>query len=151
MASHISLILLEDVENLGLAGEEVHVAPGYARNFLIPRGLAAKATPGTLRQLAARKEKIEAKRAADLAAAKETAAKLADFEVVITAQAAADGQLFGSVSARIIADKLAEAGYPVGHNHVFLDAPIKLLGKYNVRVRLHADVEIEVKVKVDRI
>jgi len=151
MASHISLILLEDVENLGLAGEEVHVAPGYARNYLIPRGLAAKATAGTLRQLAARKEKIEAKRAADLAAAQELSTKLAEVQITIAAQAAADGQLFGSVSARMIADKLTEAGYAVAYNRIMLESPIKLLGEYNVPVKLHAQVEVEVKVIIDRI
>ncbi len=150
MAAHISLILLEDVENLGLAGDEVHVAPGYARNYLLPRGLAAKATPGTLRLLAARKEKIEAKRAADLAAAKELAAKLAELEISIAAQAAEDEQLFGSVTARSIAEKLAESGFSIDHNHVKLEAPIKTLGSYTVDVKLHADVVVPLKVWVVR-
>lgn len=64
MANNVTLILLDDVENLGLAGEEVHVAPGYARNFLLPRKLAAKATPGIMRLLESRKAALEAKRAA---------------------------------------------------------------------------------------
>ena len=75
MANNVKLILLQDVENLGLAGSEVTVAPGYARNYLIPQGLAAKATPGILRVLAANKEKIEAKRRDELVAAQATAAK----------------------------------------------------------------------------
>ena len=76
MANNVKLILLQDVENLGLAGTEVTVAPGYARNYLIPRGFAAKATPGILRVLAANKEKIETKRREELVAAQAVAAKL---------------------------------------------------------------------------
>ena len=78
MANNVKLILLQDVEALGLAGTEVTVAPGYARNNLIPRGLAAKATPAVLRVLAANKEKIEAKRRDELVAAQALAAKLMD-------------------------------------------------------------------------
>ncbi len=150
MANSISLILLEDVENLGLAGEEVSVAPGYARNYLIPRGMAAKANAATLRLIEARREKIEARRAAELAAAKELAAKLAELEISIAAQAAADDQLFGSVTARTICEKLAENGFNIDHNHVKLEAPIKLLGAYNVDVKVHAQVIVPVKVWVVR-
>lgn len=150
MAAHISLILLEDVENLGLAGEEVQVAPGYARNYLVPRGLAAKSTPGTLRLLEARKVQIEAKRAGDLAAARELGAKLSALEISIPMQAAADEQLFGSVNARAIAEKLAESGFAIDHNRVRLETPIKLLGAYNVDVKLHAEVTVPVKVWVVR-
>ena len=91
------LILLQDVEDLGLAGEEVSVAPGYARNFLIPQKLATVASTAALRQLAANKEKIEAKRAAERAAATEIANKIAALNLEIPMQAAADDQLFGSV------------------------------------------------------
>ncbi len=150
MASHVKLILLEDVENLGLAGTEVHVAPGYARNFLLPRGLAAKATAGTMRLLEARKGKIEAKRASELAAAQELAAKLAEVEISIAMQAAADEQLYGSVTNRTIAEKLAESGFAIDHNRVKLDAPIKLLGSYTATVKLHPAVSVELKVWVVR-
>ena len=150
MASHIKLILLEDIENLGLAGEEISVAPGYARNYLIPRNLATKASPAALRLLAARKEKIEAKRAQDLAAAQELAAKLTAIEISIAAQAAADDQLFGSVTARTIAEKLAENGFAIDYNRIRLESPIKLIGEYTVDVKLHANVIAPVKVWVVR-
>ncbi|MBO5722431.1 MAG: 50S ribosomal protein L9, partial [Lentisphaeria bacterium] len=104
MANNVKLILLQDVENLGLAGSEVTVAPGYARNYLIPQGLAAKATPGILRVLAANKEKIEAKRRDELVAAQATAAKLMETVIEIAMQASDDNQLFGSVTARNVAD-----------------------------------------------
>lgn len=150
MATHVSLILMEDVESLGFAGDEVHVAPGYARNYLLPKGLAAKSTPGTLRLLAARKEKIEAKRAAELSAARELGDKLSGLEISITAQAADDDQLFGSVTARGIAERLAENGIVIDHKHIKLDTPIKNLGSYTVDVKLHSQVVVPLKVVVTR-
>ena len=149
MASHISLILLEDVENLGLAGEEVHVAPGYARNYLIPQGLAAKATPGIMRLVESRKALIAERRAKELADARAVAEKIAQVEISISMQATDDDQLFGSVTARMIADELAKQGYAVEHNQVKVD-PIKALGSYDVEVRLHAEVSASVKVWVVR-
>ena len=95
--AQVSLILLDDVENLGLAGDEVHVAPGYARNFLLPRKLAAKATPGALRLVESRKAAIAARRAQELENAKALAAKLGEIELSIAMQATEDDQLFGSV------------------------------------------------------
>ena len=148
--ANVRLILLEDVENLGLAGAEVSVAPGYARNYLLPRGLAAKATAGTLRLLAARQEKIQQRRQEELAAAQALAAKLAEVELCIAAQASEDDQLFGSVGARTIAEKLAESGYEVEHQKIKLDEPIKQLGSYDVEIKLHHDVNATVKVWVVR-
>ena len=148
--AHVNLILLDDVEHLGLAGDEVHVAPGYARNYLIPRGLAAKATPGTLRLIESRKALIAARREKELADAKALAEKLAGVELSIAMQATEDEQLFGSVTARSIAEKLAESGFSIDHNHVKLEAPIKTLGSYTVDVKLHADVVVPLKVWVVR-
>ncbi len=150
MANHVKLILLEDVESLGLAGTEVNVAAGFARNFLLPRGLAAKATAGTLRLLEARKTKIETKRSEVLAAAQALAAKLADVEISIAMQAAADEQLYGSVTNRTIAEKLAELGFAIDHARVRLEAPIKLLGSYVAEVKLHPSVSVPLKVWVVR-
>ena len=148
--ANISLVLLQDVENLGLAGDEIHVAPGYARNYLIPRKLAAKATPATLRRIAANREQIEAKRAEELAAAQALGEKLKEVELSIPMQATADEQLFGAVTARVIAEGLEKSGFSIPHTRIKLDAPIKLLGSYDVDVKLHADVTVPVKVYVVR-
>ena len=148
MANHVKLILLEDVESLGLAGSEVNVTAGFARNYLLPRGLAAKATAGTLRLLEAHKTKIETKRAEALTAAQELAAKLADVEISIAMQTAADEQLYGSVTNRTIADKLAELGFAIDHARIRLEAPIKLLGSYVADVKLHPSVSVPLKVWV---
>ncbi len=148
--AHVNLILLDDVEHLGLAGDEVHVAPGYARNYLIPRGLAAKATPGTLRLIESRKALIAARREKELADAKALAEKLAGVELSIAMQATEDEQLFGSVTARMIAEQLAAQGFEVDHNQVKLDPPIKTLGSFEVEVKLHAAVSAKIKVWVVR-
>ena len=148
--AQISLILLDDVEKLGLAGDEVHVAPGYARNYLIPRGLAAKATPGTLRLIESRKAMIAERRAKELSDAKALAEKLAAVEISIAMQATEDDQLFGSVTARMIADELAGQGYAVDHTRVKVEPAIKTLGGFDVEVKLHAEVAATVKVWVVR-
>ena len=148
--AQISLILLDDVEKLGLAGDEVHVAPGYARNDLIPQGLAAKATPGTLRLIESRKAMIAERRAKELADAKALAEKLASVEISIAMQATEDDQLFGSVTARMIADELAGQGYAIEHTRVKVEPAIKTLGGFDVEVKLHAEVAATVKVWVVR-
>jgi len=148
--AHVTLILLDDVEKLGLAGDEVHVAPGYARNYLLPRKLAAKATPGTLRLVESRKAMIAERRAKELAAAKELAEKLNSVELSIAMQATEDDQLFGSVTPRMIADELAARGINVEHSRVKLDPPLKTLGGYDVEIKLHAEVTGKVKVWIVR-
>ena len=150
MAKNVELILLQDVENLGLAGETVSVAAGYARNYLIPRGLADKATPGILRVLAANKEKIEAKRRDELVAAQATAAKLMETVIEIAMQASDDNQLFGSVTARNVADALVKAGFQIEHTRVLIESPIKSIGEVTVQVKLHHDVTADLKVNVVR-
>ena len=148
--AQVSLILLDDVEKLGLAGDEVHVAPGYARNYLIPQGLAAKATPGTLRLIESRKAMIAERRAQALADAKAAAEKLAAVEISIAMQATDDDQLFGSVTARMVADELNKLGFAVEHSRITIEPAIKTLGGYDIAVKLHAEVSANVKVWVVR-
>jgi large subunit ribosomal protein L9 len=148
--ANVSLILLDDVENLGLAGDQVLVAPGYARNYLIPKKLAAKATPGVLRLIESRKAAIAARRAADLANAKALAEKLATVEISIAMQATEDDQLFGSVTARMVADELNAQGYAIEHSRILIDPPIKTLGSFEAEIKLHSEVTAAVKVWVVR-
>ena len=150
MAS-MKLILLQDVEDLGLAGEEVHVAPGYARNFLIPRGLAGVASKAALRQLAARKEKIEAKRKADTEAARQLAEKIQSAAITIPMQASDDNHLFGSVSERVIADTLATMDIPVDVHKIHLNGQqIRMLGEFDVEIRILRDISAVAKIHVIR-
>ena len=148
--AYVSLILLDDVEHLGLAGDEVRVAPGYARNYLIPKKLAAKATPGTLRLIESRKAAIAARRAAELAAAKELAEKLATVEISIAMQATEDDQLFGSVTPRMVAEELKNQGYDIEHSRVTIEPAIKTLGSFEAEVKLHTEVIAAVKIWVVR-
>jgi len=146
----VELILLEDVEDLGKAGEKVNVAPGYARNYLLPKGLAEKITPGALRQIEARRERIEAKRKQDLDNASALAAKIAETEITIPMQAGEDDQLFGSVTSHLIADALKEQGIEIESRKIKLEEPLKELGVFSVTIKLHSDVDATAKVWVVR-
>lgn len=146
----LELILLEDVEDLGKAGEKINVAPGFARNYLIPKGLAEKLTPGALRQIEARKDRIEEKRKEELEGAQALAKKIEETEITISMQAGDDEKLFGSVTAHIIVDALKEQGIDVEQRRISLDEPIKELGVFNIAMKLHSEVEATAKVWVVR-
>lgn len=150
MANAVSLILLDDVEQLGLAGDEVKVAPGYARNYLIPQKKAIKASQGALRQVAARKEKIEQHRKDELQKAKDLAAKISELEITISMQASEDDQLFGSVTERVISDAFKEQGIEIDHNRIKMETHIKELGMFTVDIQLHRDVSVPAKVWIVR-
>jgi large subunit ribosomal protein L9 len=143
-------ILLEDVADLGLAGDEVSVSAGYARNYLLPKGLVTKLTAGTEKMLAARKEQTEARRAKELSAAEALAVKLNEVELAFVMQASEDDQLFGSVTARNIVEQLAEKELKVTHQQVKLDDAIKELGSFDVVIALGHDIKAIIKVKIDR-
>ena len=146
----LEFILLEDVEDLGKAGEKVNVAPGFARNYLIPRGLAEKVTPGALRQIEARKERIEEHRKDELEKSQALAAKIAETEITISMQAGEDEKLFGSVNVNLIAEAFEAEGITIEHRRIKLQDPIKELGVFNVEIKLHTDVVATAKVWVVR-
>lgn len=139
---------MERVEHLGEMGDTVTVARGYARNFLIPQGKAVLATEGH-RKMVAEHMKLEAKRD-DLrrAGAEELAAKLGELSCTITAQAGDDDQLYGSVTARDIAEALKSDDMEFDHKDIVLEDAIKQLGVYTVAIKLHADVQVPAKVWV---
>jgi large subunit ribosomal protein L9 len=147
----MDVILLQNVDNLGTMGKVVQVAPGYARNFLLPRGMAVVATPGARKMVAERmvlaaKHDHRRKEAAEVLAGQLVARNIA---VTIAAKAGEGNRLYGSVSARDIAGALADqASLEIDHHQIQLDEPIKELGDYEVAVKLHAEVQISVKVSV---
>jgi len=144
----MELILMEDVENLGKMGETVNVARGFARNYLVPKGLAVLATDGH-RKLVEQHMKLESKRdSLRQAGAEELAAKLGELSCTISVQAGDDDKLFGSVTARDIANALEGGEVEFDHNMIVLDEAIKQLGVYSVPVKLHAQVEVMAKVWV---
>ncbi|HEX7800927.1 MAG TPA: 50S ribosomal protein L9 [Asticcacaulis sp.] len=146
----MKVVLLERVENLGTIGDVVGVKDGYARNYLLPRHKALRATAANLKVFEAQKEQIVARNAAAKAAAEKAASELDGASYIIIRQAGDTGQLYGSVNARDVADAVAEAGGKVERNQVVLNTPIKTLGLHQITVRLHAEVAITITVNVAR-
>jgi large subunit ribosomal protein L9 len=143
------VILRDTVDGLGRKGDICVVADGYARNFLVPRGLAMKATEGSAIQAEAMRRAEALRSAADRADAETIASALAPMVITIKAKAGEGGRLFGSVSAADIAEAIGEqAGAVVDRRTLALDSPLKELGRHEITIRLHSDVEAAVTVEV---
>lgn len=141
----MQIILTQDVDHLGKAGELVSVKPGYGRNYLVPRGLAVSATVKNKNRLDHEKSLIEKKVAKERASATEVAAKINVMTLQFERQVGEDEKLFGSVTSRDIADQLKKAGVEIDHRWVQLDSVIKALGKYEAPIRLQAGVTATLK------
>ncbi len=144
----MEVILRNAIDKLGHPGDVVTVSPGYARNFLLPRGLAYQATPGNLKRIGQERARLVAAEAERVAAAEVVAAKFADVSVTFAARVGEEGKLFGSVTAADIAHQLELQGFKLERRQIELVEPIKALGVYRVAIRLHADVKPEIKVWV---
>ncbi len=145
----MKIVLRDDVENLGQKGDVVDVADGYARNYLVPRGLAMKATKGVVAQAEAMRRNRAAKEARDVHAAQTQAAQLEGARIEIPARSGEGGKLFGSVTATDVADAIqAQRGIEVDRRRVGLDEPVKELSEVEVVVKLHSDVAATVTVVV---
>lgn len=144
----MEVILREDVKSLGKAGELVKVKPGYARNFLLPKGLAYEATEGNRKRIQAESKARVAKSAEERTAAEALAAKLGAVSVTLARKAGEGDRLFGSITAQDIADALAKQGFAVDKRKIELEHPIKSLGAHSVPLRLHHEVQAELRVTV---
>ena len=144
----IEVILREDVKSLGRAGELVRVKPGYARNYLLPQGLAYEATEGNKKRIAGETRARMARGQAERVEAERQAATLGGLELTLAGKAGEEGKLFGSITAQDIADALGRAGHTVDRRRIELEHPIKTLGQHTVAVRLHPEVHAEVRVSV---
>lgn len=144
----MEVILRNAVDKLGHPGDIVSVSPGYARNFLIPRGFAYEATVGNRKRIALEKSRLEALENERIAAAQAIADKLAEVSVTFAARVGEEGKLFGSVTTADIAQQLEAQGFKIEKRQIELNEPIKTLGVYRVGIRLHADVHPEIKVWV---
>lgn len=150
MATHIQVVLKDDVDNLGKSGELVRVRPGYARNYLIPRGLAALATRGNIAQIEHEKQ-VAVARAAKLRGDAEAVAKqLGGLKVEISMQAGEGDKLFGSVGTKDIAEALEAKGQKVDRKKIVLPENIKTLGEHDVAVKLGYEVTATIKVIVSK-
>ena len=164
----VEVLLLNDVPNLGQAGATVRVAPGYARNYLIPKGIAGPVTQATLRRLEKlrkereelaltqatlrrleklRKEREELARI-QLAEAKDKATKLKDINVTVRAKTTDGTNLYGSVRVEVIVSAIAAQGVDIDRTQIGLEAPITAVGQFDVPVKLHPEVELKIKVWV---
>ena len=144
----MKLILRADVENLGNLGDVVNVRAGYARNWLLPQGLAMTAGPANLKVFELERKKLEARMDAQRAEARDLQARLEALEVRIPVRVGENDKLYGSVTTTIIGEALAALGVEVDRRRILLDTPIRQLGDHPVRVRLHASVVAVVSVKV---
>ena len=144
----MKLILREDVENLGKIGEVVEVAGGYGRNYLLPRGLAAKASTKNLKEQGHQKKLIQARMDRHKKDAEELAGSLDSVSCTIARKTGEEEKLFGSVTSRDIEEALREEGVSIDRKRILLEEPIKKLGVYTVPVKLHTDVTGNIKVWV---
>lgn len=144
----MQVILRADVENLGRLGDVVSVKPGYGRNYLLPQGMAMAATKANLKVFELERKKLQAEMDALRSAAGELGARIQKADITIVMRVGENNKLYGSVTSGIIADALAAKGIEIDRRRVIIDEPIRTVGEFPVRVRLHADVVAELLVKV---
>lgn len=144
----VELLLAEDVDALGKQGEIVRVKPGYARNYLLPQGLATVATEHNKRMVERHKAKLNQIRAAQIKDLRSLADALNKYSVTLEANANKEGHLYGSIVANDISKALKSANFQVEPEHIRLEGPLKELGMYTVKVQLHSEVGTDVKVWV---
>ncbi len=146
----MKVILRKNFNQLGQVGDLVDVKDGYALNFLVPRQIAYPATAGNLRALEEEKKQIAKKESKNLAVANEFSAELEKVSVTIPVTVGEDDKIFGSVTSKMIGDALQEKGFEIDHRKIEIEEPIKSLGIYSVKIKIHADVTATVKTWVVR-
>ena len=144
----MKVILLQDVKNVGKANAVVEVSDGYARNFLLKKKLAREVSAANLNDVKLKTGAAEENARRALEAANANAAKLKGSHVVVEARGAADGRLYGAVTAQDVSDSLVKMGYDIDKKHVVLSGPIKNIGEHSARIKLHPEVSCEVIVEV---
>lgn len=148
--AHVHVVLREDVQHLGTAGELVRVRAGYARNFLLPRGMVSMATAGNIRQIEDAKRQAIARAAKLKASATALATQLSGLTIEVTRQAGEGDRLYGSVTSKDVADGIKAKGYDVDKKDLVLPDSIKSVGEYTVSARLGSGVEAKLKLVVKK-
>jgi large subunit ribosomal protein L9 len=145
----MEVILLQKVANLGNIGDKVKVKSGFGRNFLLPAGKAALATPANLAKFEERRAELEKRAADELTSARQRATQLESFKLNLTAKAGSEGKLFGSIGTADIAEAVSAQGIAIERSEVRLPGgPIRMVGEHQVKLHLHTDVEIDLAVVV---
>ena len=148
MATQIHVVLQQDVQNLGKSGDLVRVRPGYARNFLLPRGLAMPATAGNVARIEDLRQRARARAAKELTQAQETAKKLESLSVKIARAVGEENKMYGSVTSKDVEEAFAAIGVEIDRKKIALADPIKTLGLSEVLIKLHHDVTAKLRVEV---
>ncbi|MDP9127286.1 MAG: 50S ribosomal protein L9 [Pseudomonadota bacterium] len=146
----MEVILLERIDRLGQMGQVVKVRPGFARNFLLPQNKALRATKTNMEVFEKQRAQLEARNAAERSKAQTSAADMDKVTVTIIRQASETGQLYGSVTARDIAEAAKEGSHSLDRNQVQIDTPIKTLGLFPIKIKLHPEVTVKITVNVAR-
>ncbi|MGC9452850.1 MAG: 50S ribosomal protein L9 [Oceanipulchritudo sp.] len=146
--ANAELLLLQPVENLGSEGDTITVKAGYARNFLLPRGLAIPVTRANRKQIESLRDRAVKRKAAELDSAQALAAKLEALSIVFAVQTGPGGKMFGAVTAQDLVSRIAENGIELEKKQVSLYNPVKSLGKHSTRIRLHPEVAIDFEFEV---
>jgi large subunit ribosomal protein L9 len=144
----MEVILRQAVESLGHPGDVVKVSNGYARNYLLPHGVAFEATPGNLKRIQQERDRLEAAENERRSVAQTLAERLEQVQLTFSARVGDEGKLFGSVTSADLAQQLEQQGFHIEKRQIDLHEPIKALGVYRVPIRLHADVKPEIRVWV---
>ena len=145
----MKVLLRSDVDGVGKKGDVLDVADGFARNYLVPKGFAIKASPGVQTQADAMRRSRDLKDAADRGAAEEIAKTLVPAVITVTSRASGEGKLFGSVASHEILEAVKDqTGIELDRKHLLLDEPIKTVGTHHVTAKLHSDVQFQITVEV---
>jgi large subunit ribosomal protein L9 len=144
----MKVILKEDVKSIGNIGQIIDVADGFARNYLVPKGLAVEANTKNIKSLEHEKRVIQEKARKIRMSAQDIAGRISNTAVIIKAKAGEEGKLFGSVTSMDIAEQLTNAGIDIDRKKISLDEPIRRIGSYTVNIKLHSDVSAQVNVQI---
>lgn len=147
----MKVLMKQDVAKIGKRGEILDVKEGYARNFLIPNGLAVEASGGAMKQMEQIKQADDRRKAKELAEAQELAKKISAVSISLKHKAGDEGRLFGSITSAEIAEAIKQKGFDVDKKKISLDDPIRLVGEYTVKIKVHHDVSAEVAVTVQKL
>jgi large subunit ribosomal protein L9 len=144
----MKIILQKDVDELGFEGDIIEVARGYARNYLIPKGIAVEATPQNIKAFELKKKKIEARKLKEKEQALKLKDKIEEIEIVLKRKAGEEDKLYGSVTNMDIALELEKMGISIDRKKILLDKPIKNLGEFNVAIKLYPEVLANLRLKI---
>jgi len=141
--AHTEVLLLKPVDGLGAEGDQVKVRSGYARNYILPRGIGVPVTQANRKQIEALKKRRVEREAQELSTAKELAEKIEKTRIAFAVKTGEGGKMFGAVTGNDVHEKLAAAGIEIDKRKIGLHTPIKALGQHTVKIKLHADVSVE--------